>query len=155
MKLAPIKLLAVQAIQLVAMVVALLVLIPFCLRRAWTRDAVSIKDGRSIDRWNWRPLNYVCGNPEDGVSGQTAKLIGGGPYMPDANPIWRAYCWSALRNSVDNLKYVFAWHGDFAPLWSYRWQVGSYIVHGKAGWQPENGYNVPVFSPIKFDKVWV
>lgn len=143
---------AIQLVSIVAMLVFAFVLIPFCLWRAWTGGAVSIKDGRPIDRWKYRWLQAVAGNPEDGVSGQTAKLIGGGPYMPGADDRWRAYCWSALRNSVDQLKYLFAYADG--PLVTWQWKVPGtlWYISGKAGWQPENGYNVPVFSPLKVHK---
>lgn len=29
------------------------ILIPACLRRAWTDGGVSINDGRPIDKWRW------------------------------------------------------------------------------------------------------
>lgn len=131
----------VQLIMLAATVVGWVVLIPFCLGRRWGVDPKpSIKDGlRAIDRWEWEPLNYVYGNPEDGVSGLWA-LTSAGDYMPGAWAPWRAYCWSALRNSCDNLKYVFAW--EQGPLLE-RSILGRNV---KLGWQKENGFNVPVLS---------
>lgn len=120
------------------------VLIPFCVRKAWTADLKSIKDQRVIDRWNWKPLNWIWGNPEDGVSGQYALVwdrTGQVPYMPGADPAWRAYCWSAWRNSANMLKYVFAWKNG--PL------LASFTLFGrthKLGWQMENGYKVPILS---------
>lgn len=121
-----------------------ILLIPFCIRQAWTADSKSIKDQRVIDRWNWKPLNWIWGNPEDGVSGQYALVwtrTGQVPYMAGADPAWRAYCWSAWRNSADALKYVFAWKNG--PL------LATFTLGGrvhKLGWQMENGYNVPVLS---------
>lgn len=131
----------VQFISLLATVVGWGLLIPFCLAQAWDNAGrLSIKDRRAIDAWNWIPLNCVYGNPEDGVSGRDAILIGGGSYMPGAWAPWRAYCWSALRNSADNLKYVFAWKaGPYVSGQFWRFNYG-------LGWKPENGYNVPVLS---------
>jgi hypothetical protein len=117
------------------------VLIPFCLSEAWFRGTialVSIKDGRPIDAWKWNPLNYVYGNPEDGVSGQQA-LIGDAagqlvPYMPDAPAWWRAYLWSGWRNSCDALKYRFAWANGPSAM----------ILGKKVGWWDYYGRKLPV-----------
>jgi hypothetical protein len=129
----------VQLILLVATVGGWFLLIPFCLLHAWIQpDTKSIKDDRLIDRWYL--INFVYGNREDGVSGQQALINGNQPYMPNAWAPWRAYCWSALRNSCDNLKYVFAWKaGPFK-----QWTLFGRPQH--AGWQMENGFNVPVIS---------
>lgn len=132
----------VQLISLVATVVGWFVLIPFCLGRLWLLDmqTKSIKDGRFIDTWDSRIIQAIYGNPEDGVSGAQALISGNQPYMPEAWAPWRAYCWSALRNSCDNLKYVFAWKdGPFK-----QWTLFGRPQH--AGWQMENGFNVPVIS---------
>lgn len=64
----------VQVGMLVAGILGLVVLILPCLLQAWTADRKSIKDGRQIDRWKLKPLNWIWGNPEDGVSGQTALV---------------------------------------------------------------------------------
>lgn len=149
----------VQLIQLVFIVLGWFLLMPFCLAHTWKFGVhPSIKDGkRTIDVWKWEPLNWVYGNPEDGVSGQWA-LIGptaSDSYMPLppfalrmfwahiyvwGYTAWRAYCWSALRNSCDQLKYIFAWpNGPFVEF-----TVFGHKFH--AGWQTENGYNVPVLG---------
>lgn len=135
----------VQLISLVAMVLGWIALIPLCMAQEWVADAKSIKDGRLIDRWRWQPLNMILGNPEDGVSGIYALVNGTEPYMPTAWPPLRAYYWSALRNSCNNLKYVFAWKAGPYKEWTY-------VLLGKqrtlkVGWQMENGFNVPVMSP--------
>lgn len=166
-----------QLVQFIAAFAGLLVLIPFCLAHAWTAggepklrgpdnyrllQVFSIKDGRPIDIWKWRRLNLlnrVYGNPEDGVSGLYALVRGDQRYIPYfyVNPVlnwlhlaWCAYCWSALRNSCDNLKYVFAVPGAPLKQWSFR--LGKWAVSGKMGYQMENGYNVPVFSPLSISK---
>jgi hypothetical protein len=121
-----------QLVMLAAQLVGLVLLIPFCLAQDWTLDQHSVKDGRPVDRWTFGPLNYVYGNPEDGVSGQTALIWDNAghlvPYMPGAWAPWRAYCWSAWRNSSDNLKYVFHWEGG--PF--INWTNGKWYIH--AGW---------------------
>lgn len=48
---------------------------------------------------------------------------------------YRAWRWSAWRNSCDSLKYVFAWEqGPQATVWGR-----------KLGWWPENSVRVPVW----------
>jgi hypothetical protein len=100
----------------IAPLVGLVVLIPFCLAQAWEPCLSSggpwpVHD---IDRWKWAPLNRVYANPEDGVSGAYALVWekGTGRRVPYKAPFtqwapWRAYCWSAWRNSADQLKYTY------------------------------------------------
>jgi hypothetical protein len=153
---------AAQIFQIEAMFVGWFALIPFCLAHEWeTSPTPSIKDGRTIDRWTWSVVGYFADNPEDGVSGQQAIVYTtglAGPYMPATitNPIdrwlydaWRAWCWSAGRNSCDSLKYEFAWKAGppaiekpYRLLWIWPMAI-------KAGYQMENGFNVPVFSPFE------
>lgn len=149
---------AIQGVQLLAAILGVFILLPFCWLEAWETDhdsnhyflgvrlsfrVRSIKDARVIDQWRCILFNLVYGNPEDGVSGQQALVWTNGvlgPYMPNAPAWWRAYCWSAFRNSCDNLKYVFA--DPKGPLVTFQ-------LFGrtcKVGWQMENGYNVPVLS---------
>jgi hypothetical protein len=139
-----VKFSAVQLLMLFATIVGWLLLIPFCLAQAWTLDAKSIKDGHLIDRWSFRPLNWIYGNPEDGVSSQQALVWVAGQlafYYPLGawKPLY-AYLWSGWRNSADNLKYVFACSS--CPLKTGKLLGRPY----KLGWQQENGYNVPVIS---------
>lgn len=133
----------IQLISLVATVVGWLLLIPFCLLRAWEPVQSEFDPTRTIDRWKWHPLNAVYGNPEDGVSGMKALVMANPvlkvPYMPGAWVPWRAYLWSGWRNSSDNLKYVFACSS--CPL--VQFQLFGRTL--KIGWQVENGIKVPVF----------
>lgn len=132
----------VQLIMGLATFLGLFILPWFCMARAWRECGSPFDKTRQIDRWSWEPLNAVYGNPEDGVSGRYAKVwyFDGKhdavqvPYMPNAREWWRAYCWSAWRNSAGNLKYVFAWDKGPQATWRGR----------KLGWWPENGYKVPV-----------
>jgi len=132
----------VQLIMWTFSIAGMVVLIWPCLARAWEPStAPSIKDGRQIDRWKWGWLAPYQ-NPEDGVSGQTALImlnpVDTGPFMPVADDRWRAYCWSALRNSCDGLKYFFSWaNGPYAEF-----TVGSKRI--RLGWTEENGRKVPV-----------
>lgn len=90
-----------------------------CFLRAWGNNGATTNkvwpaqyddlNHRPIDSWNWRWLNSWFGNPEDGVSGETALVWQNGAlatYNPEGSR-WKAYCWSAWRNSVDGLKYKF------------------------------------------------
>ncbi len=124
----------VQVLSLITMVLGWLLLIPFCIARAWKADG-------KIDRWSWEPLNSIYGNPEDGVSGACARIWNSTgcllPYMPLAHPAWRAYCWSAWRNSADNLKYVFRRTGG--PFYRVEFR-GFYF---QCGW---NTSGMPVLS---------
>jgi hypothetical protein len=129
----------VMAAQGLATIAGFFLLAIPCLFWEWTINAQSIKDQRPIDSWDWKWLNSWYGNPEDGVSGECA-IVNNGPYMPNANASWRAYCWSAGRNSCDALKYKFAWKDG--PL-------KQVTIFGKTfsfGWKPINGIKVPVFS---------
>lgn len=132
----------VQLVMLFASLLGKLLLIPFCALKAWKPLPSPFDATRMIDLWSWGPLNMIYGNPEDGVSGaqaliwdsQGSERVG---YMASSGARWRAYCWSAWRNSADNLKYVFAWKNGPFKVWA----------NGhKAGWQEENGFKVPVAS---------
>jgi hypothetical protein len=129
-----------QLIMCFFMVMGWVLLIPFCLAHAWTLSSLSgsIKNGRAIDHWNAGWLRFIYDNPEDGVSGVQA-LIGDATgklvlYMPNAPVWWRAYCWSAWRNSCDALKYRFAWpNGPSATIFGR-----------KFGWWDYAGRKLPV-----------
>lgn len=108
-----------QVPQLLLVPVGLVLLAWPCFSRAWGLHGVKSNkvwqpphdclNGRPIDSWDWDWLNKWFGNPEDGVSGQTALIWNGTTlvtYNPDGSR-WKAYVWSAWRNSVDALKYKF------------------------------------------------
>lgn len=103
---------AQKALDVIAAVLGLGILAPFCAFKAW-EDCMSTEGPYAphpIDRWRWHVLNAVYGNPEDGVSGKAAMIWVSGirvPYRPDSGARWRAYCWSAWRNTADQLKYTF------------------------------------------------
>ena len=143
----------IQGVMFCAMVIGWPLLIIPCLLRCWILNATSIKDGRQIDTWSLSPLNPIYKNPEDGVSGQQALVWSKDdppalvPYMPDAWPPWRAWKWSAWRNSCNNLQYVFARPGEgpykegtFKLLYVWDWTY-------QMGWKIKNStWNVPVLS---------
>jgi hypothetical protein len=132
----------VQLVMFVFFVIGLFVLITPCVMQAWEPSPEpSIKDGRKIDRWKWAGVRWLgFHNPEDGDNGQNALVYGSQAYMPATGARWRAYKWSALRNTADGWKYRFAWAQG---------RIWEFTVFGKphkAGWQMENGFNVPVLS---------
>ena len=130
-----------QLIMLVCMVLGFVILPLPCLLHAWEiSGAPSINDGRRIDRWKWKWL-FWANNPEDGVSGLTARVWVNGvtqraywPTCPSA--ALRAYVWSAWRNSCDALKYSLAITHFGTP---------SVVIAGRRiGWSVENGRPVLV-----------
>ncbi len=130
-----------QLVMLVCMVLGFLILPLPCLLRAWEwSPSPSIKDGRRIDRWKWKWL-FWANNPEDGVSGLTARVwvngVTQGAYWPSCpSAALRAYAWSAWRNSCDALKYSLAITGLGTP---------SVVILGRRiGWSVENGRPVLV-----------
>jgi hypothetical protein len=150
------KFIAIQLIMLLATVVGWFLLIPFCLALRGNRPTVvgigKLADGRprAIDVWPVKAIDAIYGNKEDGVSGRYALVWGSdgrqhgyvppGPEWLAKRIAWSAYCWSAWRNSADNLKYVFA--DPKGPLVTFKLFGRSC----KIGWQQENGFNVPVLS---------
>jgi hypothetical protein len=132
----------VQLISLVATILGWLLLIPFCLARAWRPVSSTVDPKRTIDEWSWRPLNWVYGNLEDGPSGVYALVWNATgaarvPYMPNAWAPWRAYIWSGWRNSADGLKRLFRWTGGPFKRWEWRG------LYAQAGW---NSSGFPVMS---------
>lgn len=67
--------------------------------RAWrTRESrLPAFRGRTVTAWRFEPLTTLFGNDEDGVTGPDW-------YLPDADPRWRAFVWSALRNSANGMR---------------------------------------------------
>ena len=148
---------AAQFVMLLGTTTGWFVLIAPCLLRAWEPATARYPAGSTAatDRWRWRWLDAVYGNPsKDGVSGFNALIWEGAvqiAYMPA--PSWwpsviswlwqarRAYCWCALRNSADALKYVFA--RQDGPFAQGTWLGGR---EWKIGWAEENGIRVPVLG---------
>ncbi len=131
-----------QLIMLLCTVLGWVILPLPCLLHAWEISPVpSINDGRKIDRWSWGWLNWVWGNPQDGVSGLTALVWVNGTtqsaYWPNCpSAALRAYAWSAWRNSCDALKYSLA---------ITRLGTPSVVILGRRiGWSVENGRPVLV-----------
>ncbi len=150
---------AAQLAMMVATVVGWVVLILPCLLRAWELSPIpSINDGRKIDQWKWKWLRWAWDNPEDGVSGRMALVWAGSarePYYPSKSvpwydwAPWRAYMWSAWRNSANMLKYRYGYQlrtpGPVGPYRAGTFQVlGVHFVYA-IGYKVENSdWVVPV-----------
>lgn len=128
----------VQLSSLVAMVIGWFILIIPCALGAWKpvdrvycpmwMEQQGLPKG-TIYIWKLNWMNAVWGNDEDGVTGPL--------WYNDPISKWRAYLWSAWRNSANNLRFVFRnFNGPF-----YRKQIGNWYF--QAGWYP-NGF--PVLS---------
>src|SRR5690348_14985066 len=125
----------VQLVSLICMLIGWFLLIIPCIMKAWEPVEQIYQPQWAIDQkipkktiqiWTWSWLNPVWGNNEDGV---VNGLRAGIDYNPNASR-WLAYCWSAWRNSANNLRFVFMWkNGPF-----YRWSNATYYF--QAGWYP-------------------
>ena len=75
----------------------------------WVKRFSKLEDFkyRSIYAWT-PPWAWRWNNEEDGVI--PPALVNGVPYMTTSAPWWRAYVWSAFRNSVAGLKAEWATH---------------------------------------------
>ncbi len=127
----------VQVVALIAWFVGIFLLIVPCALGAWeTVDQIYVPDGTpkglpkgTIYVWKWDWLNKIWGNDEDGVVGP--------PLYNYEQSGWRAYLWSAWRNSANNLRFLFRnFNGPF-----YRKEIGNWYF--QCGWYP-NGF--PVLS---------
>lgn len=123
--------LVVQLINAVFLAVGIVVLIPLAATGAWVTRPSRFFPGRAVTAWKGGWLTWCWGNEEDGVTGaefyrerfKSDRLC--------------AYCWSALRNPANNLRFIFKWIGG--PF--VRKEFGNFYI--QAGWYP-NGF--PVMS---------
>lgn len=125
----------VQIIATIAMIIGWALLIPFAVFKWWKQTASVHFPDRRIQVWSVKAVNAVWGNDEDGVLGPTW-------YNPLGTP-WRAYLWSAWRNSANNLRWVFANKGG--PY--YKWVSTTGKWYFQAGFRPDTGW--PVLSAGK------
>ena len=82
-------------------------------------------------QWKGGWATWVWGNEEDGIFGPGAAHTG-----------WRAFYWSAYRNSVGNLRFVTGVSGKGRP--DVQWHYGNRVFW--AGWHQTDGW--PVFHPF-------
>jgi hypothetical protein len=125
-------------IQLASLILTIIGL-PICALCAYalpTRTTASRVTGNpivSFPKWAW-----LWSNDEDGVYPTWyAKL----------NPAWSKartiFTWSALRNPVNNLRYVPGVSKKGRPLWRYTAVIGGKHLYCQCGW---NGAGQPVLS---------
>lgn len=83
--------------------------------------------------WHWQlnPWTWLWDNKIDGV-------VGPGPVTR-----WQAFYWSALRNPVNNLRFVPGVSKVGRPLWYRTWTIRGNLYYGKAGWMSDG---FPAFS---------
>jgi hypothetical protein len=131
--------------------------LPVCAYLAYTHQATYDK---ATGRYHWPAWAWIWDNDEDGVVPTWYRAE-----HPDWSFEKAAFRWSALRNSVNNLRYVRGVSGPGRPLlyrtWTWNipsiawreWGVLSYPdsvslekrqFYWKAGWQPNTGW--PVIS---------
>lgn len=93
-------------------------LIAILLAMRLTRVGTSLKGGSiRLFRGGW--ATYLWNNYEDGIDNHGQS---------------NAFVWSALRNPVDNLKYVTAWGSG--PFVRKEFSVAGKLLYVQAGWNP-------------------
>ncbi len=136
--------LIVQLIARSMMIIGWVLLIVPCVMKAWEPveqiyQPKWAKDDdlpkKTIYVWRWQWLNKVWGNDEDGV---VSGLRNFKEYNPNATR-WKAYLWSAWRNSANNLRFIFRF--ELGPF--YQWQNKAKTWYFHFGWY-SNGF--PVIS---------
>lgn len=132
-------------IQVVALILAITGL-PVCAylayvygrRRMWRARATAGADGGTPGNWHFPAWAWVWSNDVDGVDPS---------WYTNANPTWsaskRIFRWTALRNPVNNFRFVRGVSKVGRPLWRKTWgaKPGGYYV--QAGW---NASGFPVLS---------
>lgn len=109
------------------MVLGWFILVPLCAFKVWTYDLAR-------DKYHFPRLFYIWDNDEDGVCPHW--------YNPQATR-WRAYLWTAWRNSANNLRWKFA--DKTGPF--FRWENKAKTWYFQAGYGKNTGW--PVLSAGK------
>lgn len=112
------------------MVAGWVILLPMAAFKLWHVSESLHYPGRMITAWNCRWIDMVWGNAEDGVTGAPFYM----KRIP--NERWRAYMWSAWRNSTNNMR----WGGTLKGGPFFR-HVGKKWIF-QAGYRPDNGWPV-------------
>lgn len=132
-------------IQLAALVLAVLGL-PICgwlayvygRKRMWRSKGGTGADGGVPGNWYFPRAAWLWSNDEDGVDPSWYTV---------ANPTWgtarRIFTWTALRNPVNNFRYVRGVSKIGRPLWRQTWGAKPGGFYAAAGWN-RSGY--PVLS---------
>src|SRR5690606_23980281 len=115
-------------VALTLQLVGLVLLVPLCLFRMWSwrRSYVAQFRPRGPIAAGWGGwLTWLWGNEEDGVNGpmwwaeRTRAYDGGRLRLA-----WSAYRWSALRNPVNNLRFVPGINPVIDPARVRHWREG-------------------------------
>ena len=116
---AGLRFVGIQAVAVPMMVIGWVILAPVCATRWYQQNT----DGK----FHFNRMLWIFDNDEDGVMPHW--------YNPTASA-WRAYLWSAWRNSVNNLRFLCEWKGG--PL--YRIE--------KSGWYYQHGFRTDTGWPV-------
>ena len=108
--------------------------IPVCAVLAWGGFSYFAED----NKYHWPRWAYIWDNPEDGVDGAWYQRAN-----KHRSYAMNEFIWSALRNPVNNLRYVPGVSGIGRPYWRKTWGAvpGGFYAH--AGW---NASGFPVLS---------
>lgn len=93
--------------------------------------ALNIMHQEADGKWHYPHLFWLWCNEEDGLKPQW--------YNPEGSR-WKAYLWSAWRNSSNNVRYLTLWIGG--PF--YRWESPGKGWYFQCGFKPVTGW--PVLS---------
>lgn len=126
------------AIQIVAFVLGLIG-VPICAALAFAKlSAVGALRPPAPQLWHWPRWAWVWDNDEDGVDPPWYSVTH--PSWPQA---WREFIWTALRNPVNNFRYVPGISAKGRPLWRKTWGAKPGGFYCQAGW---NSSGFPVLS---------
>lgn len=126
---------AIQIVALVLAVVGLPIVGLLSLLQAWDKPAIAAQ-------WHWPSRAFwIWDNDEDGICA---------PGLTPPTP-WGAFYWSALRNPVNNLRYVPGVSKVGRPLWRKTWGAKPGGWYAQAGWNP-SGF--PVLSAGRNVNPW-
>lgn len=85
--------------------------------------------------YHWPKWAWLWDNDEDGVYPHWYCV---------ANPTWSPrrtmFVWTALRNSVNNFRYVRGVSKPGRPLWHRTWTMRGKQFYAKAGWEAKTGW---------------
>jgi hypothetical protein len=124
--------LLIQAVSLVLGIIG----IPICAALAYTKSwtyAINMDQ----HHWKWK-IVWLWDNDEDGIAPwhylrwhqwSTARTV---------------FTWTALRNPVNNLRFVPGVSKIGRPLWRIDWDMFGKAFYAQAGWRPTDGW--PVLS---------